>query len=104
MIYLGQVGECDLKTAVQVFYDPSPIGVEYWEIVERAAQLPQPIGLNGSRLVVHIQTSPDAIEDFLELLHTLKEEKAAAGWKVGDAPPNKKSLFRDVYVKAVRPA
>jgi threonine aldolase len=88
----------------QLFYDPSPIGVEYWEIVERAAQLPQPIKLNGSRLIMHIQTSPQVVDDFLELIRTLKEEKSAAGWKHVNAPPNKKTLFRDVYVKAVRPS
>jgi len=53
---------------------------------------------------MHIQTSPQAVEDFLELVRSLKEEKAAAGWKPENAQPSKKSLFRDVYVKAVRPA
>lgn len=92
-----------IVTFYQLFYDPSPIGVEYWEVVERAAQLPDPIKLNGSRLLMHVQTSPQAIEDFLELLRTLKEEKAAAGWRPENALPKKKTLFRDVYVKAVRP-
>ncbi|KAG1825612.1 pyridoxal phosphate-dependent transferase [Suillus subaureus] len=102
---LEQLGVGILSPAetCMLFYDPSPIRVEYWEVVERAAQLPDPIKLNGSRLLMHIQTSPQAIEDFLELLRTLKEEKAAAGWKPENAPPKKKSLFRDVYVKAVRP-
>ncbi|KAG1845501.1 pyridoxal phosphate-dependent transferase [Suillus subalutaceus] len=102
---LEQLGVGILSPAetCMLFYDPSPIGVEYWEVVERAAQLPDPIKLNGSRLLMHIQTSPQAIEDFLELLRTLKEEKAAAGWKPENAPPKKKTLFRDVYVKAVRP-
>ncbi|KAG1777444.1 pyridoxal phosphate-dependent transferase [Suillus placidus] len=103
---LEQLGVGILSPAetCMLFYDPSPIGVEYWEVVERAAQFPDPIKLNGSRLLMHIQTSPQAIEDFLELLRTLKEEKAAAGWKPENAPPKKKTLFRDVYVKAVRPA
>jgi len=53
---------------------------------------------------MHIQTSPQAIEDFLGLIRTLKEEKAAAGWKPDNAPPKKKTPFRDVYVRNVRPA
>lgn len=35
-----------------VFYDPSPLGVEYAEIVERAAGLERPLSISGSRLVV----------------------------------------------------
>jgi len=53
---------------------------------------------------MHIQTPPQAREDFLELIRTLKEEQAAAGWTPENASPKKKTLFRDVYVKAVRPA
>ncbi|KAL4068326.1 pyridoxal phosphate-dependent transferase [Scleroderma yunnanense] len=87
-----------------VFYDPSPIGVEYWEVVERAAQLPNPIHINGSRLIMHIQTSPEAIEDFLELMKTLKIEKGQAGWSPDKQPrPARKGIYRDPYVKAVRP-
>ncbi|KAF9229644.1 hypothetical protein BS17DRAFT_805270 [Gyrodon lividus] len=63
-----------------VFYDPSTIGLEYWEIVERAAVLPNPITLSGSRLVVHIQTSNEAVDDFLELVSTLRDEKTKAGF------------------------
>lgn len=35
-----------------VFYDPSPLGVEYAEIAERAAGLERPLSVSGSRLVV----------------------------------------------------
>ncbi|EIW86520.1 hypothetical protein CONPUDRAFT_161254 [Coniophora puteana RWD-64-598 SS2] len=85
-----------------LFYDPYPIGVEYWEIVERAAALLKPIKLTGSRLLLHIQTSPQAIEDFLELVRTLKEEKVAAGWTLANAGPRRRPP--NVYVKAVRPS
>ncbi|KAH7911225.1 pyridoxal phosphate-dependent transferase [Hygrophoropsis aurantiaca] len=98
------VGILSPAETCMLFYDPAPIGVEYWEIVERASQLPNPIKINGSRLVLHIQSSPQAVEDFLELIRTLKEEKAAAGWTIADMRPQKKSAFRDVYVKAVRPS
>ncbi|KIJ68737.1 hypothetical protein HYDPIDRAFT_106972 [Hydnomerulius pinastri MD-312] len=97
------VGILSPAETCMLFYDPLTIGVEYWEIVERAGELPNPIKLNGSRVVIHIQTSPQAVEDFLELLRTLKEEKANAGWTPDQAKPKKNSAFRDVYVKAVRP-
>ncbi|KAG1766455.1 threonine aldolase [Suillus occidentalis] len=74
-----QVGILSPAETCMVFYDPSTIGVEYWEIIDRAAALPKPISLTGSRLVVHIQTSPEAVEDFLSLIRTLKEEKVQAG-------------------------
>lgn len=88
----------------QLFYDPSTIGVEYWEVVERAAALEKPIKLNGSRIVLHIQSSPQAVEDFIDLMRTLKEEKAKAGWTPNQAPSKKRSLLRDVYVKATKPS
>lgn len=95
----------DILTTVyrQLFYDPSTIGVEYWEVVERAAALEKPIKINGSRIVMHIQNSPQAVEDFLDLMRSLKEEKAKAGWTPDQAPLKKQSLFRDVYVKATKP-
>jgi len=63
-----------------VFFDPSPIGVEYTEIVLRASTLPEPLKLGGSRLVVHIQTSPQAVEDFLALIAQLAQDKKDAGF------------------------
>ncbi|GBE78137.1 Probable low-specificity L-threonine [Sparassis crispa] len=69
-----------------VFFDASPIGVNYEEVVDRASKLPDPIDVGGSRLVVHIQTSPDAVEDFLSLMRTLAQEKRDAGF----APTQKK--------------
>jgi threonine aldolase len=63
----------------QIFYDPSPLGLDCEEIAERASELPDPITLHGSRLVVHIQTSEDAIDDFLALVRTLAEEKKSGG-------------------------
>ncbi|KIJ68726.1 hypothetical protein HYDPIDRAFT_24979 [Hydnomerulius pinastri MD-312] len=87
-----------------VFYDPSSIGVEYWEVVERAAALPNPIHLTGSRLVVHIQTSEEAVNDFLALIDKLKAEKLNAGF----VPSTDRSLdnggVKNVYVRAKRPS
>ncbi|EJF66504.1 pyridoxal phosphate-dependent transferase [Dichomitus squalens] len=86
-----------------VFYDPSPVGVTYAEIVERASQLSDPLAVGGSRLVVHIQTSPQAVEDFLAVVRKLAEEKKAAGF----VPPEKKTYpngrpYSSVYVKSKR--
>lgn len=70
-----------LLTAVpQIFFDPSTVGISISELVEKAGQLPQPVILGGSRLVVHIQTSDAAVDDLLKLVRTLAEEKKAAGF------------------------
>ncbi|KAJ8481119.1 hypothetical protein ONZ51_g6219 [Trametes cubensis] len=77
---LGPVETC------MVFFDPSPVGVTYAEIIERARALPEPIKLGGSRLVVHIQTSPKAVEDLLSVIRQLAEEKKAAGFVKPETP------------------
>lgn len=89
---------------IQVFYDPSTIGVEYWEIVDRAAALPKPITVTGSRLVVHIQTSPEAVEDLLVVIKTLKQEIQLEASIV----PSKERLVDsngvgNVYARSTRP-
>jgi threonine aldolase len=81
-----------------VFYDPSPIGLDYGEIADRAAKLPDPIMLAGSRLVVHIQTSQAAVDDFLKLIRELAEEKKKAGF-VPSPKPNQNGIFKDIYVR-----
>ena len=86
-----------------MFYDPSPIGVSYAEIVERASQLPDPLTIGGSRLVVHLQTSPQAVEDLLSVVRQLAEEKKAAGF----VPPEKKAYpngrsYNSIYVRGVK--
>ncbi|KAG1908419.1 pyridoxal phosphate-dependent transferase [Suillus fuscotomentosus] len=94
-----QVGILSPAETCMLFYDPSTIGIEYWEIIDRAAALPNPIGLTGSRLVIHIQTSPEAVEDFLSLIKTLKEEKAQAG--IVPLAVNSNGM-RNVYIRAAR--
>jgi threonine aldolase len=56
------------------------LGIEYDEISERAAALPEPMTVTGSRLVVHIQTGDQAVDGFLALIKTIAEEKTAAGF------------------------
>ncbi|KAG6902798.1 hypothetical protein C0995_011285 [Termitomyces sp. Mi166 len=83
-----------------VFYDPSPIGLNYNEIAERASKLPDPLFLGGSRLVVHIQTSESAINDFLALISELAEEKKKAGF-IEPNPSTERKVHKDIYVRRV---
>ncbi|KAG1825617.1 pyridoxal phosphate-dependent transferase [Suillus subaureus] len=96
-----QVGILSPAETCMVFYDPSTIGVEYWEIIDHAAALPNPISLTGSRMVVHIQTSPEAVDDFLSLIRMLKEKKVRAG--IVPSPVDSDGM-RNVYVRAMRPS
>jgi len=79
---LSELGARILSPAetCMVFYDPTPLGVSYEEIGERGSQLSEPLTLGGSRLVVHIQTEDKAVDDFLDIIRQLAEEKKAAGW------------------------
>ena len=93
-------------TAPKVFFDPAPVGVDYDELILRAAALADPIKLFGSRLVCHIQTTPAAVQDLLQLVRTLAEEKRAAGFVPkpisngvnGSAKP----AYRDIYVRKLK--
>jgi len=83
-------------TRNKVFYDPSSIGTSYAEIAERAGKLPNPLSLAASRLVVHIQTTEQAIDDFLGLIRGLAEEKRAAGF-VRSVEKARNISHRDLY-------
>jgi len=83
---LEEVGVHILSRAetCMVFFDPTPIGIEHAELIARAEKLPNPIRLGGSRLVVHVQTSSEAVDDLLALVKQLAEEKRAAGFVRGE--------------------
>ncbi|KAG6885933.1 hypothetical protein C0993_007435 [Termitomyces sp. T159_Od127] len=81
-----------------VFYDPTPIGLDYNEIAERASKLPHPLVLGGSRLVVHLQTSESAVDDFLALISELAEEKNRAGF-IKPENSNEQKVHKDIYVR-----
>lgn len=81
-----------------MFFDPAPIGVAYAELVERADALPNPIKLGGSRLVVHIQTTREAIDDLLALMKTMAEEKKAAGFVY--TPHANGNANGNIYIRA----
>ncbi|KAH7911226.1 pyridoxal phosphate-dependent transferase [Hygrophoropsis aurantiaca] len=98
------VGILSPAETCMVFFDPSTIGVDYWEIVERAAAHPKPITIAGSRLVVHMQTSSEAVEDLLMIIKILKEEKIQAGWTPASGAVEKIDGLKNVYVRASKPS
>ncbi len=80
----------------QVFYDASSIGATFDEIFERGKNLPEPLILGGSRVVIHIQTSEAAVDDFLALIGDIAEEKKKAGFV---KPEINGTHTKDVYVR-----
>jgi len=102
---LREIG-CNILSPAEtcmVFFDPTPLGVDYDELILRAAALPDPIKFSGSRLVCHIQTSPEAVQDLLQLVRVVAEEKRSAGFvptPVGNGVNGSaKPAYRDVYVR-----
>lgn len=80
-----------------MIYDPSPVGLMYQEIVDRAARLPEPIQLGGCRMVVHFQTQETAVGDFLNLFRQMVQEKEQAGF-IRQAPKgNNLAKWLDPY-------
>jgi threonine aldolase len=94
----NQMPHCLSMVRNKVFYDPSTVGTNYAEIAERAKKLPEPLCLEGSRLVVHIQTTERAVDDLLGLVRRLAEEKKAAGF-VRSARDAEKGSPKDMYVR-----
>ena len=93
-------------SADQIFFDTEPIGVSLASLIARAATLPDPIHFFGSRLVVHIQTSPSAVDDLIALVKAMAAERRAEGF----VPPEKAAVngngepqrLKDVYVRLDR--
>jgi threonine aldolase len=82
-----------------LFYDPSPIGLDYDEISKRARLLPKPITLGGSRMVVHIQTDEEAVDDLLKVVRQLAEEKKQAGFVWRPEHPKRRKKSVDLYIR-----
>ncbi|KAK0456306.1 pyridoxal phosphate-dependent transferase [Armillaria borealis] len=80
-----------------VFYDASSIGTTFDEIFERGKSLPEPLILGGSRVVIHIQTSEAAVDDFLALIGDIAEEKKRAGFVKPEI--NGQGRIKDFYVR-----
>ncbi|PPQ67011.1 hypothetical protein CVT24_011305 [Panaeolus cyanescens] len=97
---LEEIGATILSRAetCMIFYDPSSVGVTYDEIADRGSELAEPLFLGGSRLVVHVQTTESAVDDFLSVVRKLAEEKKAAGFVKAEGKGNE---IKDVYVRRV---
>ena len=63
-----------------MWFDAAHLGVSVKEVVQACRDHPDPIHLYGERLVVHVQTTPEAIEDIIQIFIRLIEEKKAAGF------------------------
>ena len=85
-----------------MFFDPTTLGIDYRELVTRAAELPEPIRLGGSRLVVHIQTSTEAVDDLINLIRVLAEEKVNAGFVPTVDGHTNGSAIQNIYVRGVK--
>ena len=62
-----------------MFFDPTPLGLTLDAVMARLKALPQPVLVMRERCVLHHQTSPQAVEDFVQCVREMKEEKAAGG-------------------------
>lgn len=69
-----------------VFLDTSSIDIPIPELVSRAAALEKPIKLGGGRLVVHYQIEKAAIDDLLDLIKVMKQEKKDGTGSSSTAP------------------
>ena len=67
-----------------VWFDVTPIGIDIKELNARLAALPQPITNRGERCVIHHQTSPQAVEDFIALVKQMKAEMEAGKTDLAD--------------------
>ncbi|GFZ43091.1 low-specificity L-threonine aldolase [Saitozyma sp. JCM 24511] len=73
---------CDILAPVEtnmVFFDPAPIGLTLDSVMARLKALPEPILVMRERLVVHHQSSPQAVEDFIAVVAEMKKEREAGG-------------------------
>lgn len=67
-----------------VFIDPSPLGVDIWALCDRAQEIG--IRMSGSRIIVHVQITEDAVEDLLALVAKMKAEAQRDGKVPGQNP------------------
>jgi threonine aldolase len=78
------------------------LGLTYEGIAERGKSLADPLTLGGSRLIVHIQTEPEAIDSFLSVVSDLAKEKQAAGFVPKPIEPEVSGAakaYKDIYVR-----
>lgn len=73
---------CEIQAQVDtnmVFYNPTPLGLTLDSVMARLKSLPIPITVMRERCVVHHQTSPQAVEDFIDTVREMKAEKDIGG-------------------------
>ncbi len=81
----------------QIFYGPQPpSGLPSTRSAIVALRCRSRSSSGASRLVVHIQTSEAAVDDFLGVVRALAEEKRAAGFVKPEGHAD--NAFKDVYV------
>ena len=64
--------------------------------------LPEPIAVSGSRLVVHIQTEDQAVDDLLALVKTIAEEKKAVGFVPPPLTEGNSTVAGSIYQEIYR--
>lgn len=86
---------CEILAPVDtnmVFFDAGPLGLSFETVKKALAELDKPIRLGSNRCVVHHQTSPESIDDFVDEVRRLAEavrpsesaaytKKAAMGYR-----------------------
>ena len=60
-----------------MFFSPTPLGIDLDSVKARLKGLPAPITVMRERCVVHHQTSPQAVEDFIACIAEMKKEVEA---------------------------
>lgn len=84
---------------LQMFYDLSPLNIDLNVLSARAASLPSPIRLGGPRLVIHLQTDPQAVDDLVVLIAEMKQEQIDQGFEPRPVNENGKpsAFHRPLY-------
>ena len=77
---------------VKVFFDMQPTGVALATLSEKLAASNPPIRVNKSRLVIHHQTSQEAVDELLRCLGALVRERRRKPRSSADSAPMEKAM------------
>ena len=77
---------------VKVFFDMQPTGVALATFSEKLAASTLPIRVNKPRLVVHHQTSQEAVDELLRCLEALVREGRRKPRSSADSAPMEKTI------------
>ncbi|BEJ15707.1 hypothetical protein CspHIS471_0503120 [Cutaneotrichosporon sp. HIS471] len=56
-----------------VFWDATPLGLKIKDVIDALAAHPDPITIGSNRCVLHHQTSPQAVDDFIDVVTRLAD-------------------------------